>query len=97
MKHLIRNFGFKAVLFLLMVNALPVLLMAQDSGGDASTTTTKTTTTTSETAWYTSPWVWVIGAAVFILLLVALLKGSSNSASASRTDRVTVTKSTTSE
>jgi hypothetical protein len=26
-------------------------------------------------AWYTSPWVWVVGAAVFILLLVALTRG----------------------
>ncbi len=27
--------------------------------------------------WYASPWVWVVGAAVFILLLVALTRGSS--------------------
>jgi hypothetical protein len=27
-------------------------------------------------AWYTAPWVWVVGAAVFILLLVALTRGS---------------------
>jgi hypothetical protein len=26
-------------------------------------------------AWYASPWVWVVGAAVFILLLVALTRG----------------------
>jgi hypothetical protein len=26
--------------------------------------------------WYASPWVWVVGAAVFILLLVALTRGS---------------------
>lgn len=25
--------------------------------------------------WYTSPWVWIVGAAVFILLLVALTRG----------------------
>ena len=25
--------------------------------------------------WYTSPWVWVVGAAIFILLLVALTRG----------------------
>jgi hypothetical protein len=28
--------------------------------------------------WYTNPIVWIIGAAVFILLLVALLRGNSN-------------------
>jgi hypothetical protein len=26
-------------------------------------------------AWYSSPWVWIVGAAVFILLLVALTRG----------------------
>lgn len=30
---------------------------------------------TKDSAWYTSPWVWVVGAAVFILLLVALTRG----------------------
>ena len=45
-------------------------------------------------AWYTSPWVWVVGAAVFILLLIALLRGGggTNRTDASSTDRVTVTK-----
>ena len=27
--------------------------------------------------WYASPWVWVVGAAVFILLLVALTRGGN--------------------
>jgi hypothetical protein len=26
-------------------------------------------------AWYASPWVWIVGVAVFILLLVALTRG----------------------
>ena len=30
--------------------------------------------------WYASPWVWVVGAAVFILLLVALTRGSGRRA-----------------
>lgn len=30
---------------------------------------------TKTNAWYQSPWVWVVGAAVFILLLVALTRG----------------------
>lgn len=25
--------------------------------------------------WYASPWVWIVGAAIFILLLVALARG----------------------
>lgn len=27
--------------------------------------------------WYAAPWVWVVGAAVFILLLVAILRGGN--------------------
>ena len=29
--------------------------------------------------WYTRPWVWVVGAAVFILLLVALTRSGKSS------------------
>ena len=29
--------------------------------------------------WYTQPWVWVVGAAVFILLLVALTRSGKSS------------------
>ena len=32
-------------------------------------------TVTKTNVWYQSPWVWVVGAAVFILLLVALTRG----------------------
>ena len=28
--------------------------------------------------WYASPWVWIVGIAVFVLLLVALLRGRSS-------------------
>lgn len=30
----------------------------------------------NEPVWYQQPWTWVLGAAIFILLLVALLRGS---------------------
>ena len=28
--------------------------------------------------WYAQPWVWIVGGAVFLLLLVALLRGNGN-------------------
>jgi cell division protein FtsW (lipid II flippase) len=31
--------------------------------------------------WYAQPWVWVVGGAVFVLLLVALLRGSGRAKS----------------
>ncbi len=27
--------------------------------------------------WYSQPWIWIVGAAIFILLLVALLRGNN--------------------
>lgn len=38
--------------------------------------------------WYASPWVWIVGAAVFILLLVALTSGGSRD----KSDRVVIKK-----
>ena len=31
---------------------------------------------TKDNNWYAQPWVWVIGAAVFVLLIVALTRGN---------------------
>jgi hypothetical protein len=55
--------------------------MAQEESGGASVnvSTTKTSSSSSE-GWYASPWVWVVGAAVFILLLVALLNNRGSRA-----------------
>jgi len=47
------------------------VLLAQD--GDAKDINVNIST--KGDAWYASPWVWVVGAAVFILLLVALTRG----------------------
>jgi hypothetical protein len=47
--------------------------LAQEGGGGADI---KVDVNKGGNNWYTSPWVWVIGAAVFILLLVALLRGN---------------------
>lgn len=96
MKQLIRNYGIKTFICLLAANLLSLYLLAQDSGGSTTTTTTTTKNTSTETVWYTNPWVWVAGAAVFILLLVALLRGGGDrtGTTAGRTDKVTVTKTT---
>ena len=46
-----------------------MLTFAQDKGVDVDISVKK------ESQWYQNPIVWVIGGAVFILLLVALLRG----------------------
>lgn len=91
MKQLNQHFSFKSFLALLLLCLVQTIVWAQDSGGSSSTSTTKTSVRVSEdTTWYSSPWVWVIGAAIFILLLVALTRGGSSRSGG--TDRVTVTK-----
>jgi hypothetical protein len=87
MKHPIRLHAWKTFLFMLFFSLFSLTMFGQESGGSSDAGGSSTTTTTtkktsvsisaddSNTAntWYTSPWVWVVGAAVFILLLVALL------------------------
>ena len=53
----------------LLSSLLSMLSFAQDKGIDVDINVKK------ESAWYQNPVVWVIGGAVFILLLVALLRG----------------------
>ena len=101
MKQITNGLALKSFLTLLMIAFLQTIIIAQDNGSAGSssgaTTTSKSVSVTSQANdWYTSPWVWVVGAAVFILLLVALLRGGGRD-SATRTDRVTVTKSTSSD
>ncbi len=45
---------------------------AQDKKVDVDITTDKGGN------WYAQPWVWIVGGAVFLLLLVALMRGNSN-------------------
>lgn len=61
---------FVAALALCFVSTV---LWAQDGGADVNVKITK-----SDSTWYTQPWVWIVGGAVFILLLVALLRGGGN-------------------
>lgn len=94
MKQLIRFGICKHALLLFLFTAVNTIVWAQDS---SSTTSTKTSTSTMEQqTWYTEPWVWVVGGAVLILLIVALTRGNKGD-STGRTDKVTVTKTTSSE
>ena len=82
--------GFISAILLCIFATLQIMTLAQDTTHSSVTTTHTTTTETSD--WYTQPWVWIAGGAVFILLLVALIRGNSSSSNRTTTDRVTVTK-----
>jgi len=63
---------------------LSVVVFAQEKSTEVDINVNKDADTAN---WYASPWVWIVGAAVFILLLVALTSGRSK-----RGDSVTYTK-----
>ena len=91
MKNLIKHGSIRHVFMLILLTLTQAVVWAQD-GASTSSSTTQTTTTTTETTqdWYTQPWVWIVGGAVFILILIALLRG--NSSSNTEVSRTTVIK-----
>ena len=91
MKQLTKALTYKTFVILLILSLFQAIAWAQDSAVSSS----RTTTTTEQTTWYTQPWVWVVGGAVFLLLIVALVRSNSSSGTSnSRTDKVTYTKTT---
>jgi len=68
MKKNLSKLWLKLTSFILLITC-SIMAFAQDKGIDVDINVKK------ETAWYQNPVVWVIGGAVFILLLVALLRG----------------------
>lgn len=90
------------IFFFCFLSLFTVAVWAQDTNGGGGETKSTTTTTSSKSTdinittdgntWYTQPWVWIVGAAVFILLLVALLSSGRGRDTTSTTDRVTVKK-----
>ncbi|RYY99217.1 MAG: hypothetical protein EOO11_05715 [Chitinophagaceae bacterium] len=57
------------------LSVMALLLSAMTWAQEATKSVDVNINTKGESAWYASPVVWVIGAAVFILLLVALTRG----------------------
>ncbi|GAB4092190.1 hypothetical protein [Flaviaesturariibacter terrae] len=103
MKTMMISQRAKALGMTLALAGFQLAVWAQDggssggSGGGSSTTSSSSSSTHSVNVtdggsnWYNSPWVWLVGAAVFILLLVALLGGSR---SRSRTTTTTTATDT---
>jgi hypothetical protein len=66
--------NFKSFIVLLVLSLLQTAVWAQEGGGaDIDVKVTK-----ESSNWYAQPWVWIVGGAVFLLLLVALMRGNSN-------------------
>lgn len=96
MKQFVQFYANKA-LFLFFLIGLQLSALAQDSSSSSSTTTSKTDIKIESGQndagnWYANPWIWVVAAALFILLLVALLRGNSGRRTTGASDSVTVSK-----
>ena len=61
------------LVFMVLSFVVPVVLLAQEGGAKIDVDINKT-----ESAWYTNPIVWIVGAVIFILLLIALLRGNNS-------------------
>jgi cytochrome bd-type quinol oxidase subunit 2 len=88
MKTLAKTMNLKMFFSLLVFNLVQLVVWAQEE----TTTTTSTRKVDIEVSnnenWYAAPWVWIVAAALFILLLVALLGGNRTRTG----DRVTTTR-----
>ena len=62
----------KSLSAFIMLCMVQVIAFAQDKKVDVNISTDKGGN------WYAQPWVWIVGGAVFLLLLVALMRGNSN-------------------
>jgi hypothetical protein len=93
MKQTTRPGILKHAFMLFLATVANVIAWAQHDS--TVTAITQTTSTTTET-WYTEPWVWVVGGAVLILIIVALTRGNKGDSNG-RTDKVTITKTTSSQ
>jgi hypothetical protein len=71
-----KNVDFRwahSLLALALMLLFALKLFAQDKQVDIDVNVGK------ETAWYMQPWAWIVGGAIFILLLVALLRSGRRS------------------
>ena len=90
MKHSNSKVYLKQSVLFIILAMCQAIVWAQDTTTSVATTSTSTTT---EQTWYAQPWVWIVGAAALLLLIVALVRGNNSGGDTGRTDRVTVTKS----
>ena len=93
MKAFTKSINLKSLSAILFLNVVALATMAQDSTSTSTTRTSRTVTTETTTV---EPWVWIVGAAVLIIIIVALVRGNSSRA-AGTTDSVTYTKKVTRE
>lgn len=76
MKKIVTFKSLKNLILIILVCLLQTSVWAQDNGSSGSAVNVNITKSNGN--WYAQPWVWIVGGAVFILLLVALLRSNNN-------------------
>ncbi len=82
------RYKVSALVFLLFCSVSAFAQYAANSSHTATSITTSSSNTGVPSNWMQNPWVWVIGGAVVLIILIALLSGVR------RTDSTVVTKTT---
>lgn len=63
---------FMAIMLLLFFQGV---IWAQEKDVDVSLNIDKGSSTTT-TQWYAEPWMWIVGGAVFLIIVIALVRGN---------------------
>ena len=92
MKKIFNLQGGVFLLSLMIFGLIQQTLFAQDSTASSSQTTSSTSVSTTTI----QPWVWVVGGVVLLIIIIALVSRGSSRGGA-HTDKVTYTKTTSSE
>ena len=66
------------VIYLFLATILTLTVGAQNDAGGGGKLDVDINVDKGGTQWYQQTWVWIVGGAVFILLLVAMLRGSGS-------------------
>lgn len=71
------GFFSKIILSLsILLLTIQTAVFAQDAGGSGGGVNVNISKDSG--SWYAQPWIWIIGGAVFLLLLVALLRNNNS-------------------
>ncbi len=93
MKKIFNRQTWVALYSIIFLSFVQAIVYAQDSSGSSGSSQTTSTTTSSNTIF--PPWVWVVGGVVLLIIIIAVARG--NSGPKAHTDKVTYTKTTTSD
>ncbi len=74
--------SIQQLMAVIILNFVALAAAAQDS---TIQTTTNANTSSTETTFHVQPWMWIVGAAMLLIIIIALLRGKGSDTTVSRT------------